>query len=84
MTTTSPVSELVSLRGGLVVPVEALRILWELEEREFDMRLADDGALLVVPGSKLTADDRHAISQHRDALRTLVRYCDGPIADRVL
>ena len=84
MVTTSPVSELVALRGGLTVPVLALRILWSLEERDFNIRLADDGALLVAPASKLTADDRHAISQHRDALRTLVRYCDGPIMDRVL
>ena len=84
MPTIAPVSELVTLRGGLVVPVEALRILWLLEARDFDVRLADDGALLVTPGSKLTAADRRAIAQHRDALRDLVAYCAGPIADRVL
>ncbi len=84
MPTIAPVSELVTLRGGLVVPVEALRVLWLLEERDFDVRLADDGALLVAPGSKLTTDDRAAIAQHRDALRELVAYCDGPTADQVL
>ena len=83
MPTTAPASELVSLRGGLVVPVEALRILWHLEERSFDVRLANDGALLVVPGSRLTTDDRAAIAEHRDALRELVAYCDGPHADLV-
>ena len=80
----APVSELVTLRGGLAVPVVALRVLWGLEERHFDVRLADDGALLVAPGSKLTAGDRAAIAEHRDALRDLVAYCAGPIADRVL
>ncbi len=83
MTTTSPVSELVSLRGGLVVPVEALRILWLLEERDFDLQLSDDGVLLVAPASKLTTDDRRTIRRHRDDLRQLVRYCDGPNADPV-
>ena len=84
MPTTSPVSELVTLHGGFAVPVEALRILWLLEERDFDVRLADDGTLLVAPGSKLRTADRRAIAQHRDALRALVAYCNGPITDRVL
>ena len=84
MTTIAPASELVALRSGLVVPVMALRVLWGLEERDFDVRLADDGALLVAPGSKLTTADRRAIAQHRDALRELVAYCDGPTAARVV
>ena len=83
MPTTAQDSELVSLRGGLVVPVEALRILWALEERDFDIRLADDGVLCVMPGSKLTSADRRAIAAHRDALRELVAYCDGPNAELV-
>ena len=66
----------VALRGGVVVPVAALRVLWALEERDFGVSLADDGILLVSPGSKLTARDRHAINHYRDALRLLVRYCD--------
>ena len=81
MVTTAPVSELVTLRGGLAVPVEALRVLWGLEERAFDVRLADDGVLLVTPGSRLTIDDRQIIRRHRDDLRRLVRYCDGSNAD---
>ena len=66
------------------MPVEALRVLWTLEERDFDIWLTDTGDLRVAPGSKLTADDRAAIAEHRDALRELVAYCDGPIVDRVL
>ena len=81
----SPVSDtqIVALRGGLTVPVAALRVLCELEARDFDVRLASDGALLVVPGSRLTADDRAAIAEHRDALRHLVTYCAGQNADLV-
>ena len=76
--TTLPVSEhqIVALRGGLAVPVAALRILWGLEARDFDVSLADDGALLVAPASKLTTDDRRTIRHHRDDLRQLVSYCD--------
>ena len=80
MPTTAPDSELVSLRGGLVVPVEALRVLWQLEERSFDVRLADDGVLLVAPASRLTIADRAAIAEHRDELRLLVAYCDRETA----
>ena len=58
MVVMSPTSELVALRGGLAVPVEALRILWTLEERAFDVRLAHDGALLVVPGPTPSAHRR--------------------------
>lgn len=78
MVLTLPVSEhqIVALRGGLAVPAAALRILWGLEARDFGVSLADDGVLLVSPASKLTAVDRHDITQHREALRTLVRYCD--------
>ena len=86
MLTTAPVSEqsgvtdrsekLVTLRGGVTVPVLALRILWALEERYFDVRLANNGVLLVAPGSKLTTHDRAAIAQHREALRALVASRD--------
>ena len=84
MATTARASELVALRGGLAVPVAALRVLWGLEERDFAVRLAEDGVLLVAPGSKLTTEDRQAIAHHREALRELVAYCEEPIADRVL
>lgn len=78
MVTTLPASDqqLVTLLGGLAVPVDALRILWALEARNFGVSL-DDGVLLVSPGSRLTANDRSAINHHRDVLRLLVRYCDN-------
>ena len=76
MPVATSVSELVTLRGGVSVPVAALRVLWGLEERALDVRLAADGALLVGPAERLTPDDRAAIREHRDTLRELVSYCD--------
>ena len=52
-------------------------MLWSLEERDFDVRLADDGRLRVAPGSALTAADRAAIRDHHDELVTLVKLCDA-------
>ena len=66
----------VVLRGGLSVPLAALRLLWDLEARGFS--LTDDGeALRVAPRSRLNQDDDHALRQHRDELLALVRYCEG-------
>ena len=79
-TTTAP--ELVTLKGGLVVSVDALRVLWDLEDRGFDVKLGDGQRykVLVGPSDRLTADDKTAIHQHRDALAELVRYVDLVIA----
>jgi hypothetical protein len=68
--------ETVMLRGGLSVPLVALRLLWDLEERGFSM-IADDAGLVVSPRSRLTAIDDRAIRQHRDDLRALVQYCES-------
>ena len=75
MTTTAS-SQTVVLRGGLTVDVAALRLLWSLEDRGVDVRLAADGALLVGPRAALTDTDRAAIREHRNILEWLVRYCE--------
>ena len=62
------------------MPVEALRVLWGLEERVFAVRLADDGTLLVSPKARLTDDDYSTIRRHRDDLSALVAYCDEVMA----
>ena len=41
MPATTMAPELVTLRGGLVVSVDALRVLWDLEDRGFDVKLGD-------------------------------------------
>jgi hypothetical protein len=65
----------VMLRGGLTLPLVALRLVWELEGR--GMWLRDDGEhLLVGPPEKLTDDDGVRIRRWRDHLRAIVAYVD--------
>ena len=75
MATTSAVSERVTLTGGLTVSADALRVLWDLEDRGVELWL-DGDTLCVRPVSALTAADDDAINEHRDELRALVAYCD--------
>jgi hypothetical protein len=71
MAATDPV---VTLRGGLTVPLRAITLLLDLEARQFRVREAPDGALLVSPRSCLTPEDDRLIRRHRDELLALVRY----------
>lgn len=64
----------VTLRGGLVVPVEALQLAWQLEDRGFRIALAGDDALRVTPGSALTEADVALIRQHKPALLAIIAY----------
>ena len=81
--TRSTGSEVVTLRGGLLAPVDALRLLWDFEERDLIVRLSDDGGLLVGPRNKLTPADRERIRTHRDALVELVKYCNNLVEEPV-
>ena len=66
----------VVLRNGVSVPLDALRLLWELEDR--GLHIHDDGdALAVGPRAQLTDFDRAAIRRHRDSLRILVAACEA-------
>ncbi len=78
--TTAP--ELVTLKGGRVVSVDALRVLWDLQDRGFAGKLGDGrrNKVLVGPSARLTPQDKAAIHTHRDALAELVRYCDEVVA----
>ena len=71
-------SELVTLKGGLVVSADALRTLWDLEDRGFDVKLGDGRRfkVLIAPVDGLTIEDKAAIYAHRNALAELVRYVD--------
>ena len=79
-TTSAP--EFVTLKGGVVVSVDALRMLWDLEDRGFGVKLGDGRRfkVLVAPVEGLTATDKAAILRHRDALAELVRYVDPVVA----
>ena len=76
MPPTSETRTTVELRGGVVVSLDALNVLWDLEARGFAF-VVDGERLRVTPGSRLTSDDTAAIRQHRDELLLLVRYCEG-------
>lgn len=67
--------ETVTLSGGLIVQVPALRVLWELESRGCEMGV--DGDVIVVrPGSKLRPKERAVIQQHRGDVIAAIRYVE--------
>ncbi len=76
MPTTPTSSETVTLAPGLVVRLDALKLLWDLEARHCTIRLNGE-QLLIGPRTSLTDDDRADIRQHRDALVALVRHCEA-------
>jgi hypothetical protein len=79
MTATASPLETITLRGGLTIPLRALQIAWDLEERGISLRLhpADAGRLLAAPSKLLTDTDRAAMRQYRKALAQIVAYCDA-------
>ncbi len=68
------VSELVTLKGGLVMPVEIIRRLIDLEDRGAEFHLETGGHFLVVPPTLLTPEDTHFIREHRDLVRDAIIY----------
>jgi hypothetical protein len=72
-------SELVTLRGGLTVPLPALQVLWDLEHRGLDLQV--EGADIVVrPRGVLTDADRAEIRRLKPDLIALIAYCAQPEA----
>jgi hypothetical protein len=72
-------SDLVTLRGGLAVPLSALRKLWELEDRGLDLRV-EGNDILVRPPGVLSEADRAEISRLKSDLVALIAYCCAPEA----
>lgn len=70
-------SDTVLLKGGLMVSIHALRLLWAFEDRGCEVREAEDGSLFIGPRHQLTSIDVADIRRHRDELLALVRYCEG-------
>lgn len=75
--TTMSGSDLVVLRGGLAVPLSALRLVWMLEDRGCHLVLDADDVLRVGPGELLSDDDRHAIRRWRSYVVAIVRYVEA-------
>jgi hypothetical protein len=71
---TEPAVAFVTLRGGLIVPLEALQLAWSLEVR--GATFAVEGTELVVdtPRDILTDGDRAAIRRWREHLKAIASY----------
>jgi hypothetical protein len=67
-------SDFVQLRGGLVIPLAALRLAWSLEDRGCTFRVQADG-LIAGPRERLTDADRQAIRRWRTHLMAIAEYC---------
>jgi hypothetical protein len=72
------VTEVVILRGGVSVLADALRLAWELEARDVQLLVDDDGALRAGPAERLTDADIQAIRANREELKRIVVYCGNP------
>lgn len=70
-------TEHVTLKGGLTVPLAALKVAWELEDRGFILKADADGSLSVGPAHLLTDRDRADIRRWKRHLAALVEYSDG-------
>lgn len=65
---------LLQLRDGPFVRESALHLAWSLEARGHGMQ-AKDGKLTVTDGSRLTVEDRAAITRERLHLLAVMGYC---------
>lgn len=66
-------TDLVTLRGGLTLPLAALRLAWALEERGLHMGV--DGDMLTIgPPALLTDDDRALIRRWKPHLLAIITY----------
>ena len=70
-------SELVTLRGGLIVPLPLLQFCWQLEDRGIALTVDEsDGSIVAMPASKLTDTDCATIREHKPAIVDILRYVD--------
>ena len=67
--------ELVTLKGGHVVPLPLLRFCWGLEDRGVNLAL-DGGDILAKPASRLTDTDCATIREHKQELVQLLTYVE--------
>ena len=74
LTLLAPVTEFVSLKGGLVVPVLAFRLALDLERRGFRMSLDEGQQFQIEPAAALTETDLAAIRRWRLHLAAIVAY----------
>ena len=63
----------VSLRGGLVIPLEPLLLALDLEGRGFQM-MPDGGDLVVRPAANLTSEDVRLLKRWKAHVIELLSY----------
>jgi hypothetical protein len=67
-------SDVVTLRGGLTLPVDAIRLALDLENRGLTLTVDEGDVLVVGPRERLTDDDRALIRHWKRHLVAIVRY----------
>ncbi|HMJ81950.1 MAG TPA: hypothetical protein VK504_02215 [Vicinamibacterales bacterium] len=67
-------SELVILRGGLVVPLPAVELALDLERRGIELWIEDGDALCVGPPTHLTDEDRAALRRWKLHVLAFLAY----------
>ena len=67
-------SDFVTLRGGLTLPVAAIRLALDLENRGLTMTIDAGDVLVVGPRERLTDDDRALIRRWKRHLLAIVTY----------
>jgi len=67
-------SNFVTLRGGLTLPVAAIRLALDLEDRGLTLTIDDGDVLVVGPRNRLTDDDRALIRRWKRHLLAIVTY----------
>ena len=70
-------AEVVTLRGGLCVPLVVLQLAWRLEEQGIEMRV-DGHDVIVRPAQRVSTEDRQLLKKHVRELKQLVAYVDNP------
>lgn len=70
-------SDFVTLRGGLTLPVDAIRLALDLEHRGLTLTIDDGDVLVVGPRERLTDEDRALIRRWKRHLLTIVTYADA-------
>lgn len=62
------------------LPVEAIELALDLERRGFHQGIGRDGQYEVMPGARLTPEDRAAIARWRAHMGTIVGYVPPSVA----
>lgn len=69
----------ITLKGGFVVPVEALRLAWRLEEIGISMRV-EGNVLVLRPRDRIPPEDLPTLRRYQRDIMRIVEYTAEPPA----